>query len=223
MAGKHDKKTQSAPSVGDIAQAAERIGCELTDEQAAITLEYLKLLKVWAKKMNLVGAKDWRGMIDLFIDSWKLADFLESLDIPESPLTLDLGAGAGLPGVPLRAVWQKGTYHLVEIREKRTIFLNVALSRLQLPRTEVVRERAENLEAPHIPADIILSRAFMPWEKLLPFVRPLLTQTGTVVMLSNDPPPDKVPDGWKRVGSSRYEARGETDYFWAFTPDMASR
>ena len=49
------------------------------------------------------------------------------MPLPESPETWDLGAGAGIPGIPLRLVWDSGTFTLVEVREKRVLFLELGV------------------------------------------------------------------------------------------------
>lgn len=213
--------TKLTPTISDVQDAAGHLGRPLTDEQAAPLTAYLDQLIKWNKKMNLVGRSTWRNVFDtLVVDSLHLADFLTGLDLPDAPLTLDLGAGAGLPGIPLRALWQAGDYHLVEVREKRSLFMRSVLGRLQLPGTHVFHGRAEDVlaEIDADAADLILSRAFMPWRTLLDFTRPMLSDRGVIVILSNDPPPkDTLPDGWLLTGSASYSAARDTRYFWALT------
>ena len=130
----------------------------------------------WNKRMNLVGARTWREAArDLLADSLELAVFLRTLQkeglMPAAPVVWDLGAGAGLPGIPLRLFWPAGDYHLVEARQKRSIFLADMCARLELPRTFVHGERAETFFAAHEgQGQVVVSRAFMPWKALLPFV-----------------------------------------------------
>jgi len=194
--------------------------------------------------MNLVGRADWPGVFrDLAADSLHLAVFLRALSLPEAPLTLDLGAGAGLPGIPLRVVWEDGDYVMVELREKRAIFLTQAVAVAQLARTHVLHGRAETSLAAlaglklaadgEVRADLVLSRAFMPWPQLLPLAAELLAPAGILVVLSNDPPPPElsgelsgeVPDagtaGYRLVGSMEYPSETRTRYFWALSAASA--
>lgn len=208
------------PTPEAVLAAAKNLGRPVREEQATLLAGYLDQLIKWNRKMNLVGKSDWRTVFDtLIIDSLHLADFLADNGLAQATLTLDLGAGAGLPGIPLRCLWQEGEYQLVEVREKRTLFMRSVVGRLGLPGTHVFHGRAEDvmdsLDADG--ADLILSRAFMPWEKLLGFVRPMLRDGGTLVILSNDPPPaaETLPDGWKLSGDSGYQAAGKPRYFWA--------
>lgn len=188
---------------------------------------YLDLLVQWNRKTNLVGPRDAETIFEtLIVDSLRLGPFLDTLGLSEAPRCLDLGAGAGLPGIPLRCCWERGEYHLVEVREKRCVFMRLAVGRLGLQRTYVLQSRAEEAltqiakseGVAEIKADLILSRAFMPWAELLPFVQPMLSPGGRVVVLANTPVPEALPTSWKTLGCTSYRVRtdeGETErWFW---------
>ena len=203
----------------ELAAACRALHCPVPEEIFDPLGVYLSLLMRWNRIMNLVGAKSWPEALRLAADSFFLACFLEELPLPAQPFTWDLGAGAGLPGVPLRMVWQAGEYHMVESREKRAIFLNAALAQLALPRTAVICDRAENFLARMLaqqrPADCILSRAFMPWESLLPFVADSLAPAGLVCIAARRPPPEALPGHWLLAGEHAYEIDGAQRFFWA--------
>lgn len=167
---------------------------------------YLALLMQWNKVMNLVGTRQWQDTFrTLIIDSLYLADVFRNLNLQENstlpPETWDMGAGAGLPGIPLRMLWQEGSYWMVEAREKRALFLSTVLARTPLPGTRVYSGRVEAFmnasqsgpkAVPRL-ADCVVSRAFMPWEQVLDLVRPHLRLHGQVVLLLREhinPPPD---------------------------------
>lgn len=218
---------KEVPDRERVLAAAERLGRAVDGEQAELLAVYLDQLIKWNRKMNLVGKSDWRTVFDtLVVDSLFLADFVSGLKLPDGPLCLDFGAGAGLPGIPLRAMWQQGDYWLVEVREKRVLFMRSVLGRMKLPRTQVFHGRAEDaldrLEgAGHGgSADLILSRAFMPWPKLLDLVHPMLRndeRKGVAVILSNDPPPEEgdVPSEWELADVASYTVAGSDRYFWS--------
>lgn len=218
----------SDPTLQHLLTAAEKLGRPVDADQATLIRTYLVQLLKWNRKMNLVGKSDWRTVFDtLVVDSLYLADFLDALSLADAPLSLDLGAGAGLPGIPLRVLWQDGDYWLVEVREKRALFMRSVLGRMQLPGTQVFHGRAEDAlsrldDAGHgATADLILSRAFMPWPKLLDFVTPMLRTQGTLVILANEPPPDEeeLPEGWRLADVARYPAAGSSRYFWSLRLD----
>ena len=206
------------PPAGLVA-ACRALCCPVPEDAYGPLSVYLSLLTRWGRAMNLVGAKNWREALRLAADSFFLARFLAGLPLPAQPLSWDLGAGAGLPGIPLRMVWQPGEYHMVESREKRAIFLNTALAQLALPRTSATCERAEKffvrMLAQQSQADCILSRAFMPWEKLLPFVADSLAPDGFVCIAAKCPPPAVFPGGWTLAAEYAYELDRTQSFFWA--------
>ena len=208
----------------------------LRDEVAAGLASYAAALMRWNRHMNLVGARDWRGAArDLLADSLELAVFFRALQtsgqMPAGPEVWDLGAGAGLPGIPLRLVWPDGDYHLVEARQKRSIFLADMCARLELPRTFVHGERAERFFAAREGrGQVVVSRAFMPWEALLDFVTPHMARPALVICLTNAPAPEVVPQPWRVAAAREYAAPGAVTgaapgrrWFWALTTERESR
>ena len=250
---KQPPKPYYAPAPGEVAAEARRLGFALTKPQAEGLSHYLTMLLKWNRAMNLVGKTGWPEVFrDLAADSLYLGEFLGGLALPEAPLTLDLGAGAGLPGIPLRLVWGAGAYVLVEVREKRAIFLRQAVAELQqagaLPGVRVFHGRAEavgpELARLGLPGhagghagghadghsdgrtDLVLSRAFLPWPKLLPLAAGLISPQGRLVVLSNDPPPSpavlaEAGGGFALEASREYPSGARTRYFWSLTPDRA--
>lgn len=179
---------------------------------------YLGLLMKWNKAMNLVGTASWEETLDtLVLDSFHLADFLTSLSLPPSPVTWDLGAGAGLPGIPLRLLWRDGSYTLVEAREKRALFMRTVLAGVALRDTCVYQGRAESFFQQADQADLILSRAFMPWRDMLAFIEAPLLPSGKAVFLTLAPAPEELPAPWVLAASRVYTAGGKNRYFWCLT------
>lgn len=197
----------------------EQAGFSLSEPQSVQLAGYLTLLMHWNKMMNLVGAQHWKDALDeLIMDSFHLASFLnrEILPkLPQHPLTWDLGAGAGLPGIPLRMVWQEGDYWLVESRDKRTIFLSTVLARYPLKNTYVFRGRAEQfMEGKQ--ADLIVSRAFMPWKEMFSFVQGHLKENGCIVFLTREELPCDDLKPWSMAATMKYSVGNFTRYFCAF-------
>ena len=123
----------------ELARLAAASGAEVPQSALEPLAEYLEMLCQWNKAMNLVGPHTWQDMLTrLAMDSFHLAGFLDKLNLPEAPLCWDLGAGAGLPGIPLRMAWTRGAYYMIEVREKRALFISSVLSRLQLPSTHAL-------------------------------------------------------------------------------------
>lgn len=188
------------------------------EEALALLSGYLDMLAAWNRALNLVGCGDGKTITSNLIgDSFHLAYFLDGiLHDKAAPQIADLGAGAGLPGIPLRMVWQKGSYAMVEIREKRALFLANVLSRLKLPRTRIFREDAKKFLAANAGLDCVLSRAFKPWPEILKMCAPYLAPDGLVVIMANQPPPDSA-DGWETAAAYPYRAGDKSRWFWAMS------
>lgn len=213
------RSTNDTPAPEAVQALALELGREMNERQSQGLATYLAELIKWNKRLNLTGADDWRrALSELVIDSWHLADFLPGLGLPVNPLTLDIGAGAGLPGIPLRLFWTDGDYVMVEPRQKRAAFLNVALALTGLPRTKVVRSRAEGLEPELTSADCVLGRAVMPWRDFLAMASGLLAPGGKCVVFANAPKPEgETPLGFVQGPSLSYAVSGKERYFWSFS------
>lgn len=123
---------------------------------------WLGELRRWQPKINLVGPSTledpWRRHV---LDSAQLLRFLP----PGTRRLVDLGSGAGLPGLIL-AILGVPEVHLVESDRRKAAFLLACKGRLALPGVHVHTVRAEQLALP--PADVVTARALAPLERLLP-------------------------------------------------------
>jgi 16S rRNA (guanine527-N7)-methyltransferase len=217
------------PSADAVRVVASGLGRELAAVQARGLAVYLGLLERWNRATNLVGKRGWREILtDLVADSWRLSDYLSGLDLGQGPpVAFDLGAGAGLPGVPLRLFWDAGDYYLIEPRRKRAVFLEAAIAAMGLARTFAVEARAEDLGGMGLAggrrADVIVSRAFLPWREYVRLARGLARPGGhIVVMASHGPPPaaEVAPD--LSLGPVlAYAASGGERYVWSLIPASA--
>lgn len=143
------------------------------------TLERLKvyesLLQKWNKRINLVGPTTlqdpWRRH---FLDSVGLLSYLPPIGAGKERRIIDLGSGAGFPGLVL-ALLGAGEVHLVESDHRKAIFLQEA-ARLTETAVTIHAERLEKLTP--FPIDVITARAFAPLSKILDYMRPFLTLEG---------------------------------------------
>lgn len=191
-------------------------GLVLPDAAPDLLAHYIAQVCKWNKVMNLVGPYNWQEILTLLVaDSIHLAEFLRTLPLPPEPRCQDLGAGAGLPGIPLRILWQPGSYTLVEVREKRALFLKTLLAARPLPGTAVFHGRAEAFMEAQPAMDLTVSRAFMPWEKVLELIDPHTAQGGFCVFLTLAPLPERMPAGWTAVAETHYTVGPDTRYLWA--------
>lgn len=138
-----------------ITGGAAQLGIGLTGDQVEDFIIYLKELNVWRQRVNLVSRKDDREIIlKDFIDSLTVLNFL-----PPKILMVDLGSGAGFPGIPLKIVCPDLKIWLLESNRKKVFFLNHVLRALELKEIQVrwVQDGRDDLWEKF---DWVVSRAF---------------------------------------------------------------
>lgn len=176
------QRSNAAPPTGleTLRSGVAALGAELDDASLAAFQRYYDLLAEHGARFNLTTVRDYEGVQRRhFVESLALGAALRSAGLLSGgERLLDLGSGAGLPGVPLAIAWPGLRVTLLEATGKKARFLQLAIETLALPHVAVVNARAE--EAAHLPTlrerfDIVVARAVAPLDVLaelaLPFVR----------------------------------------------------
>ncbi len=104
---------------------------------------------------------------------------------PAAGLVVDVGSGAGLPGIPMALARPDLTVRLVEPLLRRAAFLGEVTQRLELDNVEVVRSRAEDLHGLWV-APTVTARAVAPLDRLLPWCLPLVADGGSLLAVKGD-------------------------------------
>jgi len=224
MPGSNRDESVSAAMVQGAVRA--HIDRSVTTEQAEQLACYLNCLLRWNKRINLVSGSDWETVLTkLILDSFFLAELLDSLAPVSEPRVLDVGAGAGIPGIPYRILRHSGSYVMLEPRGKRHTFLSYVLSLLQLSRTEAVRSRLQDLPAEEYRADILVGRGTTQWRRFLQLIEPYGESWAKAVVFSGSSFPRKeIPPGpWELIGESSYRTSPDLAprYLWSFCPKKA--
>ncbi len=170
----------------------------LTDGQQQQLLAFLALLNKWNKAYNLTAVRDERVMV-----SRQLLDSLSILPWVTTAHLLDVGAGGGLPGIPLAIALPDKHFTLLDSNGKKTRFLNQCVLELGLNNVNVIHGRAEDCQ-PDQPFTQISSRAFTALENLVTWCGSLLANEGEFLAMKGQFPDDEVaalPAGWQ-VNSS---------------------
>jgi 16S rRNA (guanine527-N7)-methyltransferase len=119
--------------------------------------------------------------------------------IPIGSSVVDLGSGAGLPGIVLAIARPDLTITLVESMLRRTAFLEVVVADLGLSGVQVRRARAEELKKPRLQADVVSARAVAPVDRLAALAAPLLRPGGQLLALKGAGVVEEVSSGWASV------------------------
>jgi len=156
--------------------------------------DYQKLLERWQKKLNLVSSLTLSEAWDRhFVDSSQLLSYLPS----EKASLIDLGSGAGFPGLVL-AILRPETLSvtLIEVDFKKCMFLE-NVSRETKVHVTVIRSRIESLEK-SIQGDVITARALAPLPQLLDYVFPLMKEGSVGLFLKGKEVDKELEDAQKK-------------------------
>jgi 16S rRNA (guanine527-N7)-methyltransferase len=127
-----------------------------------------------------------------------VADSLRALScIPPRAALADLGSGGGLPGIPLAIARPDTTVSLVEARQRRIAFLELAVEALGLPNVHVISSRVEDAS---IRVDGCTARALAPAEKAWKLSAPLLPEGGFLIYWAGRSWDDREAEGLAEIG-----------------------
>jgi 16S rRNA (guanine527-N7)-methyltransferase len=163
-----------------LVEGADKLGIKLSARHVEQFELYYQELIEWNKKTNLTAITDYSSVqVKHFLDSLTVALALSEQEVASPDFKIvDIGTGAGFPGVPLKILFTQPRLLLIESTAKKTAFLDHIIRKLELENVEVLNSRAE--EAAHLPAyreqfALALSRAvaLLPTlvELTLPFCR----------------------------------------------------
>ena len=147
------------------------INIEINENKIDMFYLYMQELLEWNKKINLTAIEDENEIIlKHFIDSLTVQKYIKN-----AQNIIDIGTGAGFPGIPLAIVNEKSNIVLLDSLNKRINFLNNVIQKLELSNVKAIHGRAEDLAkiVQHREKyDIVISRAVAPFNILLEYMLP---------------------------------------------------
>jgi 16S rRNA (guanine527-N7)-methyltransferase len=160
---------------------AAGFGVALDHEALARLGRFVGLLETWNRRIRLTGDCDRRATLRRHV-----LDSLAALPhLPSAGLVVDVGSGAGFPGIVLGCVRPEVDLVLVESRRRPVMFLREVMRELPLPRARALELRAEDLACDSefaAGAKVVISRA-LRLDAFLALAAPLLSPSGTVVAM----------------------------------------
>ena len=155
----------------EIEKKSSKIDINLDNEICNKLYNYMNLLLEWNEKINLTAITDEKEIIlKHFIDSFTINKFINSGDI-----MLDIGTGAGFPGLPIKIIRPEVDVFLMDSLNKRINFLNEVIKSLQLKKIETFHSRAEEMAKNNKfreKFDVVTSRAVAKLNILLEYMLP---------------------------------------------------
>ncbi len=166
---------------------------------------YKKLLLDYNKVHRLSGAKNGDEVDENIKDSLYPMKFL---DVNEIKTALDIGTGAGFPGLILAMKYPEISFTLVEPLMKRTAFLHLVKSTLNLQNVTIKSDRVENIEPFY--ADLVTSRAVAKSAFLIDLAREFISQKTVLLFYKGEGVYDEIDESWQ----SEIVSRGKRNYLF---------
>jgi 16S rRNA (guanine527-N7)-methyltransferase len=196
------------PDITDIlVKGAEELGITLTSQVVESYLFYIEELKKWNRRINLTSLTADRDIaVKHFLDSLTVIPFLQG-----AARVLDIGTGAGFPGLPLKIFVPDCELLLLESSQKKCSFLRHIVRGLKLAGVEIVHGRAEDrkmIERYGNSFDLVLSRALADLPTSLQLALPYVKGEGRIVgMRGRQGEHERDATEWRPLGLQLVEQR----------------
>ena len=149
---------------------------------------YGELLATDGVTRGLIGPRETERLWDRHLLNCAVVAEL----LPEHGVVVDIGSGAGLPGIVLAMLRPSLDVALLEPLLRRSVFLEECVTALGLSNATVVRARAEDKAAAHIKADIATARAVAPLDRLVGWAAPLLRPGGELLAIKGQSAEEEI-------------------------------
>ena len=192
----------------------EQFHIYLNDRQSEQFLQYFHLLKEWNSFMNLTAIIEFNEVLKKhFVDSVSLINAVPDLQ-EKSYSLIDVGTGAGFPGVPLKIVFQNLKITLLDSLNKRVQFLNEVVHILNLQDIEVIHGRAEDYAKPgklRESFDLCVSRAVANLTTLSEYCLPFVKKGGCFISYKSEKITEEFHDAKQAIEilGGKYERQVE--------------
>ena len=181
-----------------LAQGCVDLGLQVPDQVQVKLLAYVELIAKWNRVYNLTAVREPACMVaSHLLDCLAIVPHLD-----EVGAVLDIGSGAGLPGIPLALMWPRARVTLLDSNHKKATFLRQAAIELALYNADVVCERVETWQAPR-PFDLVVSRAFSDLGEFARIADQLCAPAGTMAAMKGVYPHEELAQMPPAVGLRR--------------------
>ena len=181
--------------------AKSLLGLQLSPDQLAKLQVYENELMVWNERINLTAIRDLEGIrTKHFLDSLTVLLAWERQGAPAR--IIDIGTGAGFPGLVLKLIWPTSQLTLVESVHKKADFCRYMVEKLDLQQVTVLSERAETVgqDPEHRQTyDLAVARAVARMPILMEYLLPLVHRNGMVMAMKGESAPAETQAAEKAI------------------------
>lgn len=183
-----------------IIDEMNKLGISLTEQQSEQLYEYYRLLVEWNSFMNLTGITEFSEVVQKhFVDSLSIVKVKNMNDVDN---LIDVGTGAGFPGIPLKIVFPHLKVTLLDSLNKRIDFLNAVIEKTGLTGIETIHGRAEDFAKPGLKReiyDLCVSRAVANLATLSEYCLPYVKIGGEFIPYKSGEVADELQDAKSAV------------------------
>ncbi len=212
----HDRSTKNV-----LRRQADHWGIELALDQISLLERYAQLLSNYTLA-NVIGTREYTAiLLEHIADALSCA--LSGLLTTHQQM-VDVGTGAGLPGIPLQVAYPNLRLTLLEATAKKAKFLETAIEELDLPGIEIVNRRAEEIGATaenRDSFDIAVARAVAGLPVVIEYCAPLVRPGGAIIAMKGNPTSTELAAGQRaaeEVGAELTTVRAVP-----FIPEMVQK
>lgn len=188
-----------------LTQGAAALGLDLPERDKCKLLDYIELIGKWNRVYNLTSIREPEKILTHHIlDSLAVVPHIPAQSI------LDVGSGAGLPGIPVAVALPESEVTLLDSNQKKCAFLNQVVIELALPNVKVVCARVENWNSSSR-FDLAISRAFSELQEFVAVAARLCKPGGALVAMKGAEPVAEVrllPDAYRMSRLTRLKVPG---------------
>ena len=181
-----------------IKEYMNKINIEISDKQIEKFFDYMNLLLEWNEKINLTAITEPEDIIlKHFVDCATILKYIKDED-----KIIDIGTGAGFPGIPLKILNEKLDITLMDSLNKRINFLNEIINKLNLKNNVAINARAKELarnKGYREKFDIATSRAVANLSTLSEYMLPFVKKNGMVISMKGSNIEEEVKNAKKAI------------------------
>ena len=178
----------------ELTKLASKIEIELSLDEIEKLYKFMYLHLEWNEKINLTAITEPEDIIlKHFVDSITIKKYIKSEN-----KVLDMGTGAGFPGIPLKIISSDTYFTLVDSLNKRIIFLNEVCDKLKLNKIENIHSRAEEL-AKNKKYDVVTSRAVARLASLVEYMLPFVKVGGRCICMKGSNVDEELIEAKKAI------------------------